>query len=203
MKVKVCGLINPENVTELNSLKIDFIGLNFYKPSSRFLDESNLAYFKHYKETKKVGVFVNENIDKLLITAEKFALDYIQLHGNESPSYTDTVSNHFKTIKVFSILEEKDFESSSAYKNCDYFLFDTKTKNHGGSGKKFSWELLSNYKGETPFLLAGGIKPNDTSAIKSIKHPKFAGIDINSGFETKPGIKDINAIESFLKELAI
>lgn len=201
MKIKVCGLRDISNINALNKIQIHFIGLNFYRKSKRYIDHNQAYLLSNYKEHKKVGVFVNARKQYLLDMVKIYGLEYVQLHGNESPSYVKAVKEHVKVIKVFSIQTEEDFKNIELYKDCDFFLFDTKTPDYGGSGKKFDWALLNNYKGKTKFFLAGGIGPDDVARIKLINHPSFHALDINSAFEIEPGVKDIEQIIQFLNNL--
>lgn len=136
--------------------------------------------------------------------ADRFGLDYIQLHGTESPGYCRSLQDHgLHLIKAFSIAQPKDLLNTSNYNGlCDYYLFDATTPQYGGSGTQFDWNLMRYYNGPTPFLLSGGINPCSANAIKKFHHPYFAGIDLNSRFETIPGTKDVARIAQFLKELA-
>ncbi|WP_018668373.1 phosphoribosylanthranilate isomerase [Bacteroides gallinarum] len=198
--IKVCGMTEAENIRSVEQLGIDMIGFIFYPKSPRYLYE-----MPEYLPTraKRVGVFVNESKENIMIYADRFALDYIQLHGNESPEYCRSLRNNgMRLIKAFSISQPKDLTSISAYKGlCDYYLFDTKTSQYGGSGNQFDWNLLYRYSGTTPFLLSGGINPYSIKAIKEFHHSKLAGIDINSRFETVPGKKDTERIKKFLQEI--
>ena len=141
---------------------------------------------------------------------KSFELDCVQLHGNETPEYisqirtTELFSKPYKIeiIKAFSVDENFDFKKIKAFENiCDFFLFDTKGENYGGNGIKFNWEILQKYKGNTPFLLSGGISKQDAEEIKSIHHKSFEGVDVNSGFEIEPGMKNINDIKEFKYKL--
>lgn len=212
MKIKVCGMRNLENISSLLTLKPDFVGFIFYKKSKRFVTDFPRIQFP--EETKKVGVFVNETIENVIATVEKYKLDFVQLHGNETSEYCENLWRHEHSkkivsefhsigiIKAFSVDKNFDFNNTKQYKNyCDYFLFDTKGKEYGGNGVKFNWEILQNYKGKTPFLLSGGISKNDANEIKKIKHPAFVGVDINSGFEIEPALKNINEIKEFKNNL--
>ena len=135
--------------------------------------------------------------------ADRFELDYVQLHGNESPEYCRSLHTAgLKIIKAFSIARPKDLTRVYEYeKECDLFLFDTKCEQYGGSGNQFDWSILHAYDGDVPFLLSGGISPHSVNALKEFKHPRLAGYDLNSRFELKPGKKDTERIRTFLNEL--
>lgn len=194
----------PENIRQVAALCINWMGFIFYNKSPRSIlnrdlriEDKGLGYIK------KVGVFVNATIEEMLETAAYHQLDYLQLHGNESPEDCYTLQKRgYALIKAFSVETEQDFTQTSAYEGrVDYFLFDTKCNSYGGSGKQFNWSVLAAYKGETPFLLSGGINPDSVGPIKNFTHPRFIGIDLNSGFETEPGLKDVEKIKSFIQEV--
>ncbi|MDX1829023.1 MAG: phosphoribosylanthranilate isomerase [Lutibacter sp.] len=201
MKIKVCGMRDAENIQSLLALKPDFIGFIFYNKSKRFVEGFPQVDFP--KGIKKVGVFVNENIDVILDKVKKYQLNVVQLHGNETPEYCAKLHYYkLEVIKAFSVDENFNFNSILAYENsCNYFLFDTKGTNYGGNGIKFNWEILQKYRGNVPFLLSGGISKNDVSEIQKIMHSAFEGVDINSGFEIEPALKNINEIKEFKENL--
>ncbi|HEY9168574.1 MAG TPA: phosphoribosylanthranilate isomerase [Lutibacter sp.] len=197
MKIKVCGMRDKENISSLLALKPDYIGFIFYAQSKRFV--ADIPQIEIPSSVKKVGVFVDETIDKVVEKAMQYNLDFVQLHGNETPEFCAELSTkNIKIIKAFSVDENFDFSAIKSFeKHISLFLFDTKGKNYGGNGIKFDWDLVQNYKGKTPFLLSGGISKNDAIEIKQFKHSAFFGIDINSGFELEPGLKNINEIKKF------
>jgi len=197
MKIKVCGMRESENISELMTLKPNYIGFIFYEQSKRFV--SDFPQIEIPSSVKKVGVFVNESVDEIIEKATRHQLDFVQLHGDETHEYCEELSaKNIKTIKAFSVDENFDFNKTLPFeKHVALFIFDTKGKNYGGNGVKFNWDLLQNYKGKTPFLLSGGINKNDAPEIKKIKHSAFLGIDINSGFELEPGLKNITEIKEF------
>lgn len=201
MKIKVCGMRDAENISELVKLKPDFIGFIFYNKSKRFIADFPQVNFP--KGIKKVGVFVNENTKTIIDKVKKHQLDFVQLHGHETPEYCSKLYHYkIKIIKAFSVDENFDFNSIESYKNyCKYFLFDTKGENFGGNGIKFNWEILQKYRGKIPFLLSGGISKNEVLEIQKIKHPAFEGVDINSGFEIEPALKNIDDIKEFKNNL--
>lgn len=191
-----------KNREAMEALDTDMLGYIFYAPSKRYVGEHPEAgLFNSYKP--KVGVFVDANAFEILGLAKNFDFTYIQLHGKENPKTCKLLKDQgLRLIKVFPVDEKFKFSSTKAYEGIvDYFLFDTKTRLHGGSGQKFEWKLLENYKGDTPFLLSGGVGPNDAENIKAIQHPKLIGVDLNSGFEDEPGLKNVEQIEQFIKEL--
>ena len=188
------------NITELVKVPIDFIGFIFHEKSSRNVVENPSITIP--KNIQKVGVFVDKPMAFILQKATVFNLDYIQLHGNESPQFCKELSNHYKIIKAFNIKPNFDFEKLKSYENyCELFLFDAFGKKAGGNGTTFNWELLQKYQGNLSFLLSGGINKTMVTEIKKIRHPKCLGIDINSGFELEPALKDINTINLFYNEL--
>lgn len=192
---------NSENISGLMTLKPDYIGFIFYAQSKRVV--TDFPQIEIPSSVKKVGVFVNENIEEIIEKAIQYKLDFVQLHGDETPDYCEKLAlQNIKIIKAFSVDENFDFSTIKPFeKHVSLFLFDTKGKNYGGNGIKFNWDLLQNYKGKTPFLLSGGITKNDAGEIKKMKHPAFLGIDINSGFEIEPGLKNIIEIKEFKNRL--
>jgi len=203
LKIKVCGNKFPGNIKEVSSLRTEMMGFIFYEPSSRHVEDIVLSH-DISKRTAKVGVFVNETISTILSRAMEFDLEYVQLHGDESVDYCQElkVKSELKIIKVFRVGENFDFHVVAPFeKVAIYFLFDTKTEKYGGSGKKFNWEILNKYQGHTPFFLSGGIGPVDIGMISKLSHPMLIGLDLNSGFEDAPGIKNIEKLKEFIKEL--
>lgn len=190
-----------ENIRNVESLEgVDMLGFIFYPKSPRFVYELPDYMPVH---VRRVGVFVNEDKQTVMMYADRFGFDYIQLHGNESPEYCRSLhSSGLKIIKAFSIGRSKDLKDVCDYeKECDLFLFDTKCEQYGGSGNQFDWNILTGYNGRTPFLLSGGINAHSANALKEFKHPCLAGYDLNSRFELKPGEKDTERIRTFLHNL--
>jgi len=205
LKIKVCGMCEPENIAGVAKEKPDFMGFIFYPGSKRFAGyEAQTEILQAVSSNvQKVGVFVNESAEQLLATARSWNLNIIQLHGQETPEYCRTIRNSgFLIFKAFSVSESFNFEILKEYGNCcDYFLFDTKGKLPGGTGKKFNWQLLEKYTLDIPFFLSGGIGPDDTESIRNFRHPQLFGLDINSGFEISPGIKNVEKIKKFISEI--
>lgn len=189
-----------ENIREVEALGIDLIGFIFWEKSSRYISKRP-AYLP--TKCKRVGVFVDEDIESVKRIADDYALDYIQLHGHESSDYCAQLQG-LHLIKAISVSSRNDIATYKTYEGLvEYFLFDTKCPSVGGSGQQFDWSVLSAYDGSTPFLLSGGIGPDDAERIKSFHHPQCIGIDLNSRFELAPGLKDVIKLQAFIKELSI
>ncbi len=209
MRIKVCGLTNVNQVRQLNELGIEFAGFNFYRRSPRYVYKNmpSTAIKKMRSKINKVGIFVDENADELLRTVDDCGLYLVQLHGNESPRYCEKISNYISVIKAFRLSDDDNIEwkIKDYYDVVDMFMFDTETTSFGGSGKKFNWSILKDLKINKPFFLAGGISPDDVNEIKRFAMQPVANdlfaIDINSKFEITPGIKNIDLIKSFRKEI--
>lgn len=201
MKIKICGMREAENIRAVQGLDIDWMGFIFYPRSPRFVpdDEAYAVAIRHCTKPK-VGVFVNAGSDEMIAKATRYGLDYLQLHGNESPATCKSLQQQgYRVIKAFPVATADDLAQTAAYETCArYFLFDTKTDVHGGSGKRFDWTTLSHYHGPTPFLLSGGIRPENLPDLLRFRHPQMAGIDLNSGFETAPALKDVGRLETFI-----
>lgn len=197
---------DAENIRRVETLDIDLMGFIFWPKSSRYVSERP-AYLP--MKCKRVGVFVDEEIETVKRIADEYALDYIQLHGHESPSYCAQLQG-LHLIKAISVSGYDDISAYKRYEELvDYFLFDTRMPSRGagswfppgGTGQKFDWSVLSAYDGNTPFLLSGGIGPDDIERVKMFYHPQCVGVDLNSRFELAPGFKDINTLKKFLEQL--
>jgi len=196
---------NPENISGIVAALPDFIGFIFYPKSKRFVGfEPSAEVLEVIPESvKKVGVFVDETPERVLEICRNWNLNVAQLHGNETPEYCRQIRETGITVfKAFSVDEQFKFEKLKAYSGiCDCFLFDTKGQLPGGTGHKFNWQLLENYQADAPFFLSGGIGPEDLEAIRSFDHPQLFGLDINSGFEISPAMKDVEKVKRFIIEL--
>jgi phosphoribosylanthranilate isomerase len=198
MIIKVCGMRDAQNIRDVESLGVDWIGMIFWPKSKRYVAEVPSYLPEHLK---KVGVFVDSTLDDILQHISDYQLDIIQLHGQESPDFAKALKPH-TIIKAFNIEKADDLIQTEKYEGiADYFLFDTKGKMVGGNGQKFDWSVLTTYQGKTPFLLSGGIGPEDAESVKSFHHPRCIGIDLNSRFESEPGFKDINQLKTFINNI--
>jgi phosphoribosylanthranilate isomerase len=195
MIIKVCGLKFEQNLIDVASLDIDMVGYNFYEPSPRYVQNAlpNIP-----STIKKVGVFVNASESTILQKTKEYNLDYAQLHGDESAAFCKKIKETIPVIKVFRIDDHFNWNHMKEFEFCDFFLFDTATKQFGGSGKQFDWSLLNNLDIKVPFLLSGGIGTDDLDSILKFSHPNFKGIDINSKFEISAGLKDVEKVNFFV-----
>ena len=232
MIIKVCGMRDAQNIREVAELDIDMMGFNFWPESKRFVNmissqagivpdysrerlyemarQGSSRQYAFPNRIKRVGVFVDEMPQTIVTRVYNYSLDYIQLHGDESPVLIDNLRStlvpdivpDIKFIKAFGISTADDFRQCDAFEGkADLLLFDYKTEGRGGSGKHFDWSLLDAYHGTTPFLLSGGIGPDDAEELLRIKHPRFAGVDVNSRFETAPAMKDVGKLRNFVERI--
>lgn len=208
--IKVCGMKHPENMKAVAAARPDVMGLIFYEKSPRYFE----GVLPELPESLKLaGVFVNAKVENVVKKAAEHGLNYLQLHGDETPEYCTALRSALKSsgssaelIKVFSIAGEDDLSDIVKFENCaDYFLFDTKGKNRGGNGLQFDWQVLRAYKLQIPFLLSGGIGPEDHEALEEfLQAPEgrnCIGIDVNSGFELEPGLKDDKRLIHFISRI--
>lgn len=223
LKIKVCGMRDPLNIEQVAALKPDFMGFIFYQKSPRYVGEAAIeAICRLPLSIKRVGVFVNSPKDEIVKIVATYGLDYVQLHGNESPEMcaelrvefarrateTDNVAKQVGIIKAVSISTAEDLRTATLRYDghTDYLLFDTRTPHYGGSGESFDWRLLEHYMGSTPFFLSGGISPLHTAQIKQLAHTRtdnmaqLFALDLNSRFETEPGIKNVEQLKTFIYE---
>ena len=210
MRSKVCGMTNADQVLQLDEMGVEFAGFIFYPKSPRyafrFMPRPEIKKIKG-KGINKVGVFVNAEVDELLQTVDDCGLYLVQLHGDETPKYCEKVANYVSVIKAFRLREDdnvlwkiKDYQEIA-----DMFLFDTAGTGYGGTGKKFNWELLKGLNIQKPFFLSGGVGPEDVDALAEFAQDPVAkdlfSIDINSRFESSPGIKDMDAVRTFISSV--
>jgi phosphoribosylanthranilate isomerase len=204
IKLKICGLRSPENIRETLRFKPDFIGFIFYPRSPRYVGDQ-IRWIKNLEtgnNIQKVGVFVNAPVEIIMEMAAEAGIEYLQLHGGESPDYCRMLKEKgFHMIKVFSVKEGLPFREMKAYvRTVDYFLFDTGGKYLGGNGIAFDWSLLEKYPYEVPFFLSGGIGSDNIGHVRYLHHPMLYAVDVNSKLESKPGFKDTGLLEKFMGE---
>lgn len=210
-----------ENIRQVAALGVDWIGMIFWPKSPRNVtmipthagiipDRADSQWSAANGPCKRVGVFVDEMAQNIITRVVNFKLDLVQLHGHETPTLIRNLRRTLdpdirpgiQFIKAISVSSRDDIAAYKDYEDCvDYFLFDTRCKTVGGSGSHFDWSVLADYVGEKPFLLSGGIGPDDADRVRHFHHPKCIGIDLNSRFETEPGLKDINKLKQFLEHL--
>ena len=218
MKIKVCGMRDGENIRRVAALGVDWIGMIFWDKSPRYVTmiPTDAGIIPDRADTtpktdiKRVGVFVDEMPQNIITRAVNFELDLIQLHGHETPTMIRNLRRTLdpdirpgiQFIKAISVSCCDDIAAYKPYEDCvDYFLFDTKCPTVGGSGAQFDWSMLEAYDGNKPFLLSGGIGPDDAERVKAFHHPQCIGIDLNSRFETAPGVKDVDLLRTFIQHI--
>ncbi|EAZ80670.1 phosphoribosylanthranilate isomerase [Algoriphagus machipongonensis] len=206
MQIKVCGMREPDNILALvEEIQPDWMGLIFYAKSPRFVPSEKVKELAKVS-LPKVGVFVDETVEEVLQKIKEFNLSAIQLHGSESPEYVRELKlkTNKKLWKVVSVGDRVEWETLRAYVGLvECFLFDTATKNHGGSGKQFNWQILKDYPFEVPFILSGGIDEESADELLRFAEnsPQLKGIDLNSKFEDAPGLKNIEKLKSFKNKI--
>lgn len=208
---------DADNIRDISALGVDMIGLIFYPPSPRYVQQfsSGAGIIPDYapdmgKTPLRVGVFVDDMPQNIVTRVYNYKLDYIQLHGNEPRETLENlratidpdIKPKIKIIKAISVSSAEDIKKYKEYVGAaDLFLFDTKCKTVGGSGELFDWQVLQAYDGDVPFLLSGGIGPDDAERIQNFHHPKCIGIDLNSKFEIEPALKDVEILKQFLVKI--
>lgn len=202
MRVKVCGMSFPGNVAAVDALGVDSLGFVFYPNSPRCVTTPPEKLPP--TRAKRVGVFVDQDEDEILSAVGRYGLDGVQLHGAESPDFCRRLRGSLPPgtllVKAVGVASSEDLTTALAYEEvADGLLFDTRCATHGGSGRRFDWSLLSRYRGNLPFLLSGGLGPGDEERVRSFRHPRCLGVDLNSRFELSPGVKDVAALARFLR----
>ncbi|MGE9312710.1 phosphoribosylanthranilate isomerase [Niabella sp. CJ426] len=202
-RIKVCGMTSMQQVEELAALGIDYAGFIFYEKSPRFVgNKIAAADLKALTGIQKVGVFVNETIEKILHAVACYGLDAVQLHGDEAPELCMALSAETTVIKAFRVKGDENLtELLIPYEDCaDYFLFDTKAQEYGGTGKKFDWSVLERSSINKPYFLSGGIGVDDAVQVKEfISANHVFSLDVNSKFEIMPGVKDMEQVRRFIQ----
>ncbi len=216
--IKVCGMREEQNILDVAALGVDLIGFIFWPESKRYVHSissyagiiPDFSSLHLDKTAKRVGVFVDGMPQNIVTAVYNYDLDYVQLHGSETPEMIENlkatlipdIQPDIKIIKAISIEKPEDVDQYKAYEGiADLLLFDTKCKTVGGCGQQFDWSVLDRYQGETPFLLSGGIGPDDVERVKAFHHDKCIGIDLNSKFEDAPAVKNIEKLSQFIREL--
>jgi phosphoribosylanthranilate isomerase len=208
MRIKVCGMTLPEQVQKLPDMGATFAGFIFYPKSPRYVFRHlTSAQLKKINTINKVGVFVNSSVEEVLLMVDECRLHMVQLHGDESPKYCERIADYVSVVKAFRLSDNDSIEwMIRPYMDvCDMFMFDTMGAGYGGTGKKFDWNMLKGHNIGKPFFLSGGIQAEDTTALRQFENEPVSkalfAIDINSKFETSPGVKDMNKVEKFINEL--
>jgi phosphoribosylanthranilate isomerase len=204
LKIKICGMREPGNIREISELMPDYMGFIFYPGSKRYagrLSPSDLTDFPD--GIQKVAVFVNATREEIVSTCQAYSIRILQLHGDETPAFCRTFREEgFQVIKAFRVGEGLDVEEMDLFATaCDFILLDTSGEGFGGTGLKFGWEQLKDYRSQLPFFLSGGIEPADADRIMDLDIPQLYAVDLNSRFEIKPGQKNIEELENFIRKI--
>jgi len=204
--IKVCGMRDAKNIAALSELPIDYMGFILYPKSQRYVFKTQDAIRSVLPENvKKTAVSVNLSANLLIDIVSKFKFQAVQVHGKESAEYCNSLRKALPKVTIFKAVgvdAQFDFNSLTDYRNeIDFFLFDTKSDVHGGTGKKFSWHVLNNYNLDKPFFLSGGIGLEDAETLKLFNHPECVGFDINSRFEISPALKNIELVKDFVEKI--
>jgi phosphoribosylanthranilate isomerase len=206
MKVKVCGMRDPENILQVAALQPDYMGFIFYKDSKRYVSDfiSPELLAELPAKIQKIGVFVNAETGDIKEQVELYNLDLVQLHGHETPRQCKELQEAgIKVIKAFSVDDAFSFHSTLVYERyCDYFLFDTRGNNYGGNGTVFDWEILKGYIADKPYFLSGGLNLENLQSKEFEElRPKPYAVDVNSGFEQEPGLKKVVELKQLLEHI--
>lgn len=208
MRVKVCGITLEEQLIKLPETGATFAGLIFYPKSPRYvLRQMTISQIKKETNVNKVGVFVNASVEEVLQMVDECRLHMVQLHGDETPKYCEKIADYISVVKAFRISETDNiaWRIKDYMEVCDMFMFDTEGAGYGGTGKKFDWAKLHDVVVGKPYFLSGGIDPSDVESLKEFSTRPEAkalfAIDINSKFEVVPGVKDMEKIKNFIKQL--
>lgn len=203
-KIKICGMREAENMRKVVALEPDFFGLIFYPKSPRFVSIEQAEKLPEFQNVRRVGVFVDESLEKITEIAERANLSFVQLHGGETMRFCESLKKqNLQIVKVFKVDENFDGEQLKEFEAiCDYFLFDTKTSRHGGSGHAFDWRILRRFSINKPFFLGGGIGvENAAKSIQACQNLPLFALDINSRAEIAPGVKSPEIISEIIKSL--
>ena len=208
MRIKVCGMTKIEQIRRLDELGVEFAGLIFYPRSPRYVGKSPLrpdALRREKMNINRVGVFVNPTLEEVLRTVDEWRLHMVQLHGDESVKFCEQVSNHVSTVKAFRLAGDEDvlWRVHPYREVADMFLFDSVGASYGGNGVAFDWKALSATDVDKPFFLSGGIGPEDAERVLAFaeRQPDLFAVDVNSRFETSPGVKDMEKVAAFRDRL--
>lgn len=208
MLIKVCGITSVDQLQSLQEIGVDYAGIIFYERSPRFIGKYQLTakgLSDANLKIKRIGVFVNEVEEKILETVHEWGLTMVQLHGEESPTFCEKISNHVKTIKAFRVNEMESLSYKvNAYQDAvEYFLFDAMGEQYGGTGKQFNWELIKEAQIQKPFFLSGGVGPEDATSVLNLRddNPLCYAVDVNSRFEIEPGVKNMVLVRQFVDSI--
>lgn len=208
MIIKVCGNAHAENIEAVGQLTPMLMGFIFYEGSPRSacgLDPAVVRALPSF--VRPVGVFVDADEKEIVETCRRYGIRIVQLHGrHETPALAHRLRQHcltiFRAVAPNPAAPDPWEHIAPWAAAADMLVIDTPSDTlHGGTGKKWDWSLLASYPFATPYLISGGIGPDDIPAIVAAMRPPMAGIEVNSRFETAPGVKDLNLLIRFTTQL--
>jgi phosphoribosylanthranilate isomerase len=197
LRLKICGMRDPENIRKVASMGPDYMGFIFYEGSSRYVGKDFILPESITFGVTRVGVFVNSPVEEMIRTAQSYGLTHLQLHGDEPVESCQVLTDRgLKVIKAFSVDDSFDFKNTQPYgRAVDFFLFDTKGKNYGGNARAFDWTILDRYDQEKPFFLSGGLSFENVHETRRLMNMNIHALDVNSGVESAPGVKDVEKVK--------
>jgi phosphoribosylanthranilate isomerase len=204
LKVKICGMREPGNIRGISGLMPDYMGFIFYPGSKRYAGRLTPAGLNHIPDSiQKVAVFVNATREEILSTCRAYSIRILQLHGDEPPAFCRSLQEDgFQVIRAFRVGQGLDVQEMDRFaRACDFILLDTSGEGFGGTGRKFDWNQLQHYTHDLPFFLSGGVGPGDAGRIMDMDIPQLYGVDLNSRFEIRPGLKNKEELENFITRI--
>jgi phosphoribosylanthranilate isomerase len=203
IRVKICGITNWTDAQRACEAGASFLGFNFYRESPRYISPARASKIVGCLPdgVAAVGVFVNEPADAVIETARRLKLDFVQLHGEESPELVAQIAQYVPVIKAIRVRKPFRTAQLERFKSASAFLLDGFDKRaRGGTGKTFDWAVARRAGRGRAIFLAGGLTPEN--AAQASKSAKPYALDVCSGVEAKPGKKDVARMAAFMRAVA-
>ena len=200
-KIKICGITNKIDAVEAAKLGVDMLGFVFYRKSKRAVEPRTVRDIVNELPDSilKVGVFVDEDPERVAEIAQDCSLDILQFHGDETKEYCAGFKDDYKVIKAFRIKDRGSLKGINDF-DVDFYMLDTYSAgSKGGSGKSFDWKLIEGFELLRPVILSGGLTPDNVT--KAIQNVVPYGVDVSSGVEKEPGKKDLELMKRFVENV--